>query len=246
MDLDAAGLYTTPVTNAATLTIDQRELAGFTIDDADAYQAISDNLDRMSDDAVKQIAIRQDTKILSGLGAKVASTNQGATAGINADTNLGATGAPVAISTTNALSFLLQMKRVLEEQSVDVDGGGLKIVIGPKYQELLMQTSLNAANITGDGEGSIRTGYVGPYANMSIFKSILLPKFTDAAAGNAKTEEVYVVHSDGLTWAMQYQLPEFFRESKYTGTRMRTQCLWGWNVVEPTYIAAGYVTYVGA
>lgn len=247
LDLDAAGLYTTPTTNAATLSIDQRELAGFAIDDADAYQAVSNNLERMSEDAVKQVAIRQDTKILAGIPSEVASTNIGPTAGINADTNLGETGAPIIITLgatgsgmTNALAFLVRMKRVLEELNVDVDGGGLKVVLGPKYAEILQQGPLAAVNITGDAEGTIRTGYIGPYAGMSLFKSTLTPKFLD---NSNHTEYCYVVHSDGLTWAMQYQLPEFFRESKYTGTRMRTQCLWGWNVVEPTYLCAGYVTY---
>lgn len=198
----------------------------------------------MSDDAVRQIGIIQDKTILAGIAAQVATTNQGSTAGINADTNLGAAGAPVTISTSNAQSFLLQMKRVLTELNVYTEG--LKIVVGPKYRELLMQTNLQAANVTGDREGSIRTGYIGPFDGMELFESTFLPQFIDSSGGNPRCENVFVIHSDGLTWAMQYMLPEFKRLDGKFATAFRGQCLWGFDVVEPTYLDVGYVTYSGA
>lgn len=240
-DLIANGAYTTPTTPAAELEINQRHGYAFVYEDVDAYQAVNNNFERLSDDAVRQISIQQDKTILAGIPAQVATTNQGATAGINADTNLGAAGAPLPITVANAQSFLLTLKRVLTQLNVYTEG--LKVVVGPKYRERLMQTNLQAANVTGDREGGIRTGYIGPFDGMELFESTFLPQFVDASSGNPICENVFVIHSDGLTWAMQYMLPEFIRLQNKFGTAFRGQCLWGFDVVEPTYIAVGYVSY---
>jgi hypothetical protein len=238
VDLDVAGLYNTPTAPNALLEINQREIYGFAIEDVDAFQTNINYLDRQADDAVRKVAIRQDTKLLAGIAAQVATTNRGATAGINADTNLGATGAPVLITAANALNFLMRMKRVLTEQGVSKIG--LKAVIGPKFAQIIKNTDLKSALITGDDVGVIRNGRLGEIDGLTMYESIFLPQFVD---GSNNCEYVYVIHPDGLTWAMQYTLPEFIRLQNKFKTGIRGQTLWGYKVVEPTYIAAGYVTY---
>lgn len=241
VDLDVAGLYNTPTKADAELEINQREIYGFAIEDVDAFQTNVNYLDRQADDAVKKVAIRQDTKLLAGIYGQLPSTNIGATAGGNADTNLGAPGAPVVITAANALNFLMRMKRVLTE--LQVSKMGLKCVIGPKFAQILKNTDLKSALVTGDSEGVIRNGRLGEIDGLTIYESIFLPGFTD---NYLHTEYVYVIHPDGLTWAMQYMLPEYVRLQNKFKTGIRGQCLWGTKVVEPTYITAGYVTYDAA
>lgn len=235
VDLEAAGLYDTPVKAATDLEINRREIYGFAIEDVDAFQSNIAYLDRQADDAVKKVAIRQDTKILAGLPALIAATNKGAANG------LGGTGAPVTISAANALNFLMRMKRTLTQ--LGVSKHGLKAVVGPKFAQILKNTDLKSALVTGDDIGVIRNGRLGEIDGLTLYESIFLPQFTEGAN---TAEYVYVIHPDGLTWAMQYSLPEFIRLQNKFKTGIRGQVLWGFNVVEPTYLAAGYVIYDSA
>ncbi|MBA4285464.1 MAG: hypothetical protein C0434_08035 [Xanthomonadaceae bacterium] len=232
VDLDTAGLYNTPTTPASELEINQREIYGFAIEDVDAFQTNTNYLDRLAEDAVKQTAIRQDTKILAGIATRIAATNRGAANG------LGGTGAPVTISATNALNFLMRMKRILKQQGVSQYG--LKCVVGPKFAQILKNTDLKSALVTGDDVGVIRNGRLGEIDGLMLYESIYLPQFTEGAN---TAEYVYVIHPDGLTWAMQYSLPEYIRLQNKFKSGIRGQLLWGYNVVEPTYLAAGYVIY---
>ncbi len=235
VDLDAAGLYNTPTKPSAELEINQREIYGFAIEDVDAFQTNINYLDRQADDAVKRVAIRQDTKILAGIATRIATTNRGTAVG------LGGTGAPVTINASNALNFLMRMKRILKQQGVSQYG--LKCVIGPKFAQILKNTDLKSALVTGDDVGVIRNGRLGEIDGLMLYESIFLPQFVEGAN---TAEYVYVIHPDGLTWAMQYSLPEYIRLQNKFKTGIRGQVLWGYNVVEPTYLAAGYVIYDNA
>jgi hypothetical protein len=238
VDLEDAGLYNTPTKAAVEFEINAREIYGFAIDDVDRWQSDLSYMDGIAEDAVEKVGQRQDRKLFARIATEVAATNKGVTAGIDADINLGATGAPVIIDPNNALKFIARMNLVLD--GFGVSKRGRKLTIGPKFKAMLLQTDIRSALVTGDDEGSIRNGRLGMIDGTTIYESILLPHFTDGAN---KTEQVFLGHSDGLTWATQYMLVEQIRRERKFSSAMRGQVLWGSKVVEPTYWTTGYVAY---
>jgi hypothetical protein len=238
IDLVTAGLYETPTKPAVELEINKREIYAVQVEDVDAFQSNINYLDRCAEDAVKQVAIRQDTKLLASIYGQLAATNLGNDAGPNADADLGEPNAAVVITTANALNFIMRMKRVLTELSVSKDN--LKCVIGPRFAQILKNTDLKSALVTGDSEGVIRNGRLGSIDGIMFYESIYLPTFEE---NYGTAEYVYLVHPDGLTWASQYTQAEMIRRETKFASAVRGQVLWGTKVVESTYIAAGYVTY---
>lgn len=241
LDLNTAGLYTTPTASASELELNKGKVFAVSIDDVDRLQSDMAYLDLVAEDASHQIVIQQDTDFLSGIAADIAATNQGATAGPGADTNLGATGAPVTITTANALQFLMRINRVLTQMKVK--RANRWAVIPTKYAQILKNTDLKSALVTGDEEGVIRNGRLGSIDGLTLYESVFLPTFTEGAS---VAEPVYVGHPDGVTFASQIINVEQIRLQNKFASAIRGLAVYGYKVVEPTYLAKGYVIFDSA
>lgn len=240
LDLNTAGLYTTPVAAAAELELNKGIAFAVSIDDVDRLQSDMAYLDLCAEDASHQVVIGQDTDFLAGIAADIAATNQGATAGVNSDTDLGATAAPVVITTANALQFLMRCNRVLTQ--LKVKRSNRWAVIPTEYAQILKNTELKSALVTGDSEGVIRNGRLGTIDGLTLYESVFLPTFTDGSISPHPTN-VYVGHSDGVTFASQIINTEEIRLQNKFASAIRGLSVYGYKVVEATYLVKGYVTF---
>ena len=120
-----------PSSNIIDLLINQGKYFATILDDVMETQSDINLLGVWSDDASQQMKIKIDTQVLLGILGQANASNQGATAGkITATINLGATGAPVAVSrltgtpasSVSILDMLLRLGQCLDEQNIPEEG----------------------------------------------------------------------------------------------------------------------------
>jgi len=151
--------------------------------------------------------------------------------------NLGKTGAPVALTPANILQHILDLGQALDEQNVPEEG---RYLILPFWAtNLLKQSDIKAAYLTGDTISPLRNGLVGMVDRFKVFNSNLLPVMTD---GTAKTTYIYAGIDYGLTYAAQLTKTETLRAQTTFGEIMRGLFVYGHKVVKPEALAALYCT----
>jgi hypothetical protein len=101
------------------MLIDKGKGWNILLDDVDKVQSDIDLLNKYTDDASKQIQISVDSSLLGAVYADASAYNCGATAGlVTAGYNLGASGAPIQITSTNIIDYIVACGGVLDEQNV--------------------------------------------------------------------------------------------------------------------------------
>lgn len=207
------------------------------IDDVVAKQQDIDQMNRWAADAAEQMKIKLDTRVLGSLAPDIAAANKGATAGrLSASLNLGATGAPVALSTSNVLDTLLNLGQALDEQNVPENG---RFVILPFWATTrLKKSDIKDASLSGDGTSPLRNGRVGMIDRFTVFNSNLLSQYTDGAD---TTWDIIAGHKAGLTFATQLTNVETLRAESTFGEIMRGLMVYGAKVVKPEALARAYV-----
>lgn len=159
-----------------------------------------------------------DPQLLTAMWTGVASYNQGATAGlISKNVNLGVTGTPVSVSSTNIVLVLSQVHQVLDEALAPRDG---RFVVLPSVALTSMKASeLRLAYATGlNGTPTISGKLPDTVAGFTIMESQNVPSVIDGAvrayhivagvkmatAFAAQIEDSRVV-TDKDDWANYYQ-----------------------------------------
>lgn len=108
-----------PEATAVTMLIDKGKYFNIYLDDVDKAQSDIKLLDKFTTAAARDNAIAVDTDVLGGIYSDAHASNIGATAGaISAGFNLGASGAPVQITKTNVLDYIVDCGTVLGENKV--------------------------------------------------------------------------------------------------------------------------------
>lgn len=207
------------------------------IDDVIEKQQDIDQMNDWADDAAEQLKIKLDTRVLASIVPDIAAANKGATAGrISGNLNLGATGSPVAISASNILGTILNMGQVLDEQNVPESG---RFLLLPFWAtNLIKQSDLKAAYLTGDSTSPLRNGRVGMLDRFTLFNSNLLPRYTD---GSDTTTHFIAGTKAGLTFATQLTKTESLRAESTFGEIMRGLMVYGHKVVKGEALTAAYV-----
>jgi hypothetical protein len=161
-------------------------------------------------DASEQMKISIDTDVLGTVAADVAAANKGGAAGrISGNINLGATGAPVQLSKTNVLDFIVDMGQVLDEQNRPETG---RFLVLPFWATALLKKSdLKDASITGDGTSPMRNGRIGMIDRFTIYQSNNLRRVTDGAN---QAFDILAGVKNGLTFASQLTKTESLRAKK--------------------------------
>lgn len=236
--------YQVPAPNLVTLTIDQAKYFGVNVSDVLEYQSQPRLMDMFTSDAAKQMAIAIDTTVLLGVYNGGASANKGATAGaISGAFNLGTDLTPVTLSTLNIISTFTALSSVLDEQNVPESDRWL--VISPVERQLLMNSPLAQAYVTGDPASILRNGKIGTIDRFTLYVSNLLPK---AAAGFAfdgvttvtsalKRHAVLAGHKTAITFASQIAKVESIQNPNDFGTLVRGLNIFGYLVVKPEALA---------
>ena len=236
--------YQVPAPSKIELNLTQAKYFGVNISDVIEYQAQPKLMDMFTNDAAKQMAIAIDTDVLFGNYANGSAYNKGATAGVLSGAyNLGVDSAPIVLTGANVVPLITQLASTLDEQNVpDTDRW---VVISPHFRNILMQSPLAQAYVTGDDKSILRNGKIGTIDRFTIYVSNLLP--TGAAGyaiGNGSTQGgalqrtvCLAGHKTAITFASQIAKVESLQNPNDFGTLVRGLNVYGYQVIQPAALA---------
>ena len=219
------------------LTIDYAKAMAFKLDDIDDLQS---DLKLMTDwtqsaaESMKQVI---DKHVLGAIYSGAAAANKGATAGaITAGYNLGAAGAPLAVTTANVLDTILDAGAVLDEQNIpDTD----RFIILPSWMGRYLKSSdLKNTSITGDASSPVRNGKIGDLDRFTVYLSNNILPVTD---GSNKGYHVVAGHKSALAFATQLTKTEHIRLQDTFADALRSLMVYGFKVVQQTALVDLYV-----
>jgi N4-gp56 family major capsid protein len=239
-----------PESTPIELTIDKGKYFSVVVDDVDEVQADVRLMDMFTNDASEQMKIAIDSDVLNAVAASAAAANKGATAGaISGDINLGAAGAPRAVTSSNVLDVILDAGQVLDEQNVPEDGRWM--VVSPWFAALLKKSDLRQAYLTGDDTSPLRNGKIGMIDRFTLYVSNNVNKLTDlgsdaAAGGTGGAADKNAWHflagtRDAISFASQITNVETLRAQSTFGNIVRGLNVYGFKVVKPEALVDVYV-----
>lgn len=225
-----------PSSNLIEFTIDYADYFNEILDDVMELQSDINLLSMWADDASEQIKIVIDTQVLTLLDPGVAAVNKGATAGkISGDINLGATGAPVALTPANVIDSIVDLGTVLDEQNIPETGRWL--VVPAWLAGMIKKSDLRDASVSGDATSLVRNGRIGMIDRFTLYSSNLLPTATEGAS---KATRIFAGHPHGLTYAAQINNVETMRSEQAFGTILRGLTVYGAKVLDGVALAELY------
>jgi len=229
-----------PIGTTLELLIDQGEYWQAICDDVLKIQSDITLMDKWAADAAEQMKLVVDRKILNSIVPDFHAKNKGNTAGIlSEDLVLGAAGAPVGVTSTNIIRFLMDMKETLAQQNVPQSD--IKLVIPFWASTLIKSSELKDASLSGDGTSMLRNGRIGMIDGSELYVTNNLEGVTDAGAPiGKKCYNFMATHRNGLTFASQLTKNETLRAESTFGTIMRGLQVYGYKVVDPICMSAGY------
>lgn len=232
--------YQVPTSTATQLTISKGLYWAYQIDDIDRYEADIDLMEMFAQNAVQQTMVKQDLDLLAGIVAEVGTANQGASAGaISGNINLGASGSPLSITSTNVVdSVLFAASQCLDEQNIPYDGR--RWIVLPSWMvRQLRNSEIKLVYETGDAVSPARNGKVGRIADFEIYQSNNLSYGSD---GSLTAWNCLFGWSPGLAWASQFIETDIVKLQTQIGVGVRSVCAYGYNVVVPNFVGNVYVT----
>lgn len=228
--------YEVPNRAHVELAINKGKKFNVRVSTVDRTQSDLDLVDVFSDEASMRLKQAMDRDMLAAIPALAASANHGATAGvISANENLGVVNSAVSITTSNVTNFILSMGKVLDEQNVSDEGRWL--IVPAWFVKKLKGSELKQAYLTGDKESIMRNGKVGTIDRFTIYQSNLMSQNAADSSWN-----IVCGHPAGLAWASQIVEMERLPNPWDFGQLMRGLCVYGYQVVEPNYLAWGVVS----
>lgn len=228
--------YENPTSPKIELNIDKAKYFAFNCNDVDKYQSDIKLMESWSDDAGEQMKIVLDADVLSTVYSQTAAENAGATAGaISGSFNLGATGAPVAITKADVIDYIVDCGTVLDEQNVPETG---RWILLPSWMcGMLKKSDLRDASITGDNVSVMRNGRVGMIDRFMVYKSNNLATVTD---GVDNVTNIIFGHKKAITWASQMTNMEDLPNPTDFGRLVRGLNVYGFKVIDDTAIGTLY------
>jgi hypothetical protein len=240
--------YQVPAPNKIQLNINKAKYFGVNVSDVIAYQSQPKLMDMFTGDAGKQMAIAIDSDILKNSVGTADATNQGITAGAKSGAfNLGSAAVPVVMTTTSIVQMITQMASSLDENNVpDTDR---YLIISPYIRNLLMNSQLQQAYITGDPESTLRNGKIGRIDRFTIYVSNLLPvgpagfgyDGVTVAAGAVARKCMIAGHKTAITFASQITKVESMPNPQDFGQLVRGLNVFGYGTIKPTSLVLAQV-----
>lgn len=225
-----------PSSNLIELTIDNANYFNEALDDVMEMQSDINMMSMWADDATEQMKIVIDTAVLATIDAGVVAQNKGLTAGkISGDINLGATAAPVALTPSNILNYIVDLGTTLDEQNIPETGRWL--VVPAWIAGMIKKSDLRNASISGDGVSMLRNGRIGMIDRFTMYSSNLLPT---AVEGAVNATRIFAGHPHGLTFASQFAKLETIRSEMAFATLLRGLQVYGSKVLDGIAIAELY------
>jgi len=223
--------FQTPVSSAIELPINKAKAALWRTETVDIYQSDLDLASIFADETSQRLQIAMDSDLLADLPAQI-TVNQGATAGRKSgNVDLGTNAAPIGLTEDNITKKILNLGRVLDEQNVPNTG---RWIVMPAWGiELMKNSLLRDASVSGDSTSMLRTGLVGQFDRFMVYQSNVLD-IVDAATDYWN---IMAGHSAGLAWASQITELTVDSNPFAFGQLLKSLCVYGFKVVEPKYLA---------
>lgn len=220
-----------------TLNIDQGDYFAAVEDDVDRIQSDVNLMDAWTRDASEKMKIKIDSKVLTGILPSISALNTGAGAGrISGNINLGATGAPVQLTKTNVIDYIVDAGAVLDEANAPESDRFL--VIPAWVAAMIKKSDVKDASLTGDSQTPLRNGRLGTIDRFTVYVSHNLNRVVDS--GN-QCFSLLAGHKMGLTFATQMTNMESIRAESTFGSIVRGLQVYGYAVVKPEALARIYV-----
>lgn len=221
------------------MLIDKGKGWNILLDDVDKVQSDIDLLNKFTDDAAKQIQISVDSSLLGAVYADASAYNCGATAGlVTAGHNLGASGAPIQITSTNIIDYIVACGGVLDEQNVPDED---RWMVLPSWMAVMLKSSdLKDASMTGDQKSVIRSGLLGMIDRFVIYQSNSVGSVAATTeASGFKSYYVLFGNKDAISFANQFTKTESLRSTESFDTIVRGLMVYGYKTIKPE--ALGYL-----
>lgn len=218
------------------LLIDKGKYFNTILGDVSKIQSDMNLMDIWSKDASERMKIAIDQDVLTNIPSQVSADNKGATAGVLSNNiNLGDTGAPVQLTKSNIIDYILDLGQVLDEQNQPDDG---RWIVLPAWAfKLLKQSDIKDASLTGDGTSVLRNGRVGMLDRFTLYYSNNVYSVTDTGH---TAYSILAGHKYGLAFASQLTDVETLRAESTFGTLMRGLQIYGYKAVKPECLARLY------
>lgn len=226
-----------PSRNSVTLAIDKAKSFNVALNTVDQRQSDLDLADVFANDGSMQLRIAADADMLETIPADVSADNSGTTAGADSqDIDLGSAADPLALDKTNVIEALFTAAgQVLDEQNVSDEGRW--IVIPPWVTALVKNSDLKIASLAGDGVSILRNGKIGEIDRFTCYQSRNVLR--SVSPGPASF--VMFGHSAGLTFAAQIVECQMIDNPNDFGYLIRGLMVYGFEVIEPSYIGTAAV-----
>lgn len=214
------------------------------IDDVDRFQGDLDYFKAWTADAALRGKIRIDRDYFASVYADAHASNKGATAGAESgNINLGVTGTPRAVSSTNVLEVVCECGQVLDEQ--DVPETDRYIVLPVSLIKTIKISELKAVFFSGDRETPLHNLQMPngklPFKldRFEVYASNLLTKVTD---GSYTCYHCQFGHLSGVAMAMQITESDVIEKmERQFGRTCRGLTVGGWKTTEPKALGDLYL-----
>jgi len=219
------------------MLIDKGQYYYIQVDDVDEIQSDVKMLNSWSDTAADQLKVAVDKDVIQGIYDDAHASNKGGSAGADSAVyNLGASGAPVALTKVNITDYITDIGTVLEEQ--DIPDSERWIVLPPVFTNLIPKSDLKDVSLTGDKVSPLRNGKLGEIANMRIYVSRQLYSTTDSTG--AKVWYCLAGHPIAVSFATQLSKTESIRTEHAFASRIRGLEVYGYKTVKTSGLACLY------
>jgi len=215
--------YEKPTSANVLLEINRAKYFAFECNDIEKFQSKPILMDTFSDDAGEQLTIAIDSDVLSN--AYLEAGHTGDLAGPNANINLGTNLAPLVITKSNVIDFLVETVGTLMDE-LDFPDSDRWIILPSAITSKIKTSELKDASMTGDSQSTLRNGKVGMIDRLHIYRSNQIHR---------ENGEYHVMagHKSALTFAMQMAKTETLKNPFDFGDLVRGLNVYGYKVVKP-------------
>lgn len=230
-----AGLtYEQPESPAVDLDIDQGKYFAFKLFKVDETQSDINLMNEWAEDGGEQMKIAVDTAILAAVFTGAAAANAGNTAGAKSgNIVLGTSGAPVTLTKTNILDFIVDCGTVLDEQNIPESNR--YIVLPARACGLIKKSDLKDASLSGDGTSMLRNGRIGGIDRFTIYNSNNI----NVSSGK---HDIIFGHKSAITFAAQITHMEKLMDPNDFGELARSLFVYGYEVIKSTSLGHAVAT----
>ena len=226
--------YQNPTSTKVELNINKAKSFSIAVDSVDKYQSDLPMMEKWAEAASETMKVQIDTTVLSELSGDAVAANKGTTAGaISGNLDLGVTGTAEAITSSNAIDYILRHGQALDEQNVPETGRF--IVIPAAMGRMLKSSDLKDASIMGDSKSVLRNGRLGTIDRFTVYTSNNLP----VTSGETT---VFAGHPSCLAFASQITENDTLPNPDSFGQLIRGLQVFGYKTVKPEGLTEGIIT----